>query len=120
MEIEDEAIEKERKVIKSGFLNKRSKLLRKWNRRYCILTEKYLFTFDGVNKEAKCTNSFELKKCTGLESKDSEVKKEESFGFVDGGNENNSCIFFQAESKKDKEEWMNILKKYISHYKDID
>ena len=54
-------------IIKMGFLNKRSKYLKMWNkfnilksRRYIILTNKNMFSFINDEKSADCTMNLKI------------------------------------------------------------
>jgi hypothetical protein len=79
------------KIIKSGFLQKRSKYLKIWKRyfkfnfsRFVVLTNKNIFAFVNNDKEADCTMNLLLSSLGRVRYADEELGKE--FTFV-------SCYF---------------------------
>lgn len=96
------------KIIKHGFLKKRSKILHLWKTRFFILNEKYLFAFTGVEKDADCTMVMLLENCTDIRVCDSEIKKENSFCIRFNG----TNYFFRARSEEDRSDWIEKIAKY--------
>ena len=64
------------KVLKTGFLKKRSKYLHLWKTRFCILTNKHLFAFTGIEKDADCTMTLLLENCIETKKAENELRKD--------------------------------------------
>lgn len=99
------------KVLKTGFLKKRSKYLHLWKTRFCILTNKYLFAFTGIEKDADCTMTLPLENCIESKKAENELGKEFTFAV----NTNNLIYYFQAENEKEQNDWVKLIDSQIIH-----
>ena len=99
---------KRHKIVKHGFLKKRSKILHLWKTRFFILNEKYLFAFTGVEKDADCTMTMLLENCDEIRTCDAEIKKDNSF-CIRASNVN---YYFMAKSEEDRRDWIEKISKY--------
>lgn len=98
------------KVIKSGFLKKRSKFLHLWKTRFCVLTNKYLFAFTGIEKDADCTMTLELKDCKDVSQAD-DIGKDFAFKLT----EKSLVYYFQAENEQERNQWIKMITNNIPH-----
>ena len=98
------------KVLKTGFLKKRSKYLHLWKTRFCVLTDKPLFAFTGIEKDADCTMTLLLDNCKDVNNTDQDLGKENTFSI----NATNLTYYFQAENEKERNEWKSTLEHIIS------
>ena len=99
--IKDEEIEKE------GYIFKESRFWKVWRKRWCVLTKKWLFTYETEDwrSEAKPTESIYMGKWKTVKSIDDEVNKQNAFKIdIDG-----TIFRFQAESYAEKEAWIGAL-----------
>ena len=94
-------------VIKTGFLKKRSKIFKFWNSRFCILTETYFFTYQGIEKNSECTNSIALSAIINVKNTENDYIN--SFSIQT----NNSILYFIAENNEIRNDWVNIINKTI-------
>lgn len=67
------------KIIKSGFLQKRSKYLKIWKKRFIVLTNKNLFAFTSNEKDADCTMNLVLNTCGRVNVCDESLNKRFTF-----------------------------------------
>lgn len=99
------------KVLKTGFLKKRSKYLHLWKTRFCILTNKHLFAFTGIEKDADCTMTLLLENCIETKKAENELRKEFTFSV----NTNNLIYYFQAENEKEQNDWVTLIDNQLNH-----
>ena len=93
------------KVINTGFLQKRSKLLKFWNSRFCILTETYFYTYKGIENNSECTNVIALSAIIDIKNSENEYKN----SFLIKTNDNIS-YYFIASDDKERNEWIHLIK----------
>ena len=93
------------KVIKTGFLQKRSKIFKFWNSRFCILTETYFYTYKGIEKNSECTNAIALSAIINIINSENDYKN----SFLIKTNDNNS-YYFIASDNNERNEWINTIK----------
>ena len=105
-------------IIKMGFLNKRSKYLKMWNkfnilksRRYIILTNKNMFSFINDEKSADCTMNLKIINCSKVEISDDEINKENTFVLRDS--ERN--YYFQADNEFERNKWVTSIRFSVSN-----
>jgi hypothetical protein len=93
------------KVIKTGFLQKRSKIFKFWNSRFCILTETYFYTYKGIEKNSECTNAIALSAIINIINSENDYKN----SFLIKTNDNIS-YYFIASDDKERNEWIHLIK----------
>ena len=93
------------KVIKTGFLQKRSKIFKFWNSRFCILTETYFYTYKGIEKNSECTNAIALSAIINIINSENDYKN----SFLIKTNDNIS-YYFIASDNNERNEWINTIK----------
>lgn len=102
--------DKKVKINKKGFLVKRSKYLKKWKKRFIVLTNIHIFAYTSSTKDAECTMHLSLKECSDVRSIPDTDELKNIFSFTSDGKE----YWLEAESEKEKEEWMTAISKAIS------
>ena len=98
------------KIIKKGFLLKKSKYLGNWNKRYIVLTENYIFSYTDNKPGAECTMDLLLKDCFGPKHLQMDSKEEFGFCFCNEG----KIYCFKTKNLEEKNEWFNILREALS------
>jgi hypothetical protein len=123
-----EILEDKEKILKFGYLYKRSKYLKFWNlyltyfnqnlffRRFMVLTNKSLYSFTNNFEWADCTMNLSLFNCHHVEAADHLINKQ--FSFV--VRENNCDYFFQAADAATRNEWVREIKLKIIESRLID
>ena len=96
-------------VVKKGYLNKQSRYLKKWRRRYVVLYTDRLETFENETKEGNPTEVIFLNQCSSIQSAN-DVSTSYCLMIVCQGTE----FLFQCESQKQKEDWIAVLSRFIS------
>eukprot|EP01084_Bolivina_argentea_P296274 510231_1 len=92
------------KIIKQGWLQKKSKHLGSWRPRLTIVTDKYLYTFKNENTNTKPTEKIRLSIIT--------ISSFSDLIFQIRGDCN---YLFKVEKKSDRIEWMNCINKYARY-----
>ena len=99
------------KIIKTGFLNKKSKYLGNWNKRYIVLTENYILSYTNDQPGAECTMNLKLSDSFGPKHLQLDNNNEFGFCFCNDG----KIYCFKTNSLEEKNEWFNILRESLSH-----
>ena len=99
------------KIIKKGFLNKKSKYLGNWKRRYIVLTENYIFAYTDDTPGSECTMNLTLDESFGPKHLQTESPNEYGFSFCNDG----KIYCFKTNNLEEKNEWFNILRESLSH-----
>ncbi len=99
------------KIVKKGFLNKKSKYLGNWKKRYIVLTENYIFAYTDDTPGAECTMNLTLSECFGPKHLQMESNDEYGFCFCNDG----KIYCFKTNSLDEKNEWINTLRESLSH-----
>ena len=60
-------------VLKKGWAFKQSKFLKKWRKRYCVLTASHLQTYKSEDVNEKPTEAIYFKHCNGVKSAEDET-----------------------------------------------
>ena len=98
------------KIIKKGFLYKKSKYLGNWKKRYIILTEHYIFAYTDDKPGADCTMNLALAESYGPKHLQMDTKEEFGFSFC-----NDAKIYcFKTNNLEEKNEWFNALRESLS------
>ena len=97
-----------------GWLSKQSRFLKKWRRRFVVLTNTQLLTYKDENINEAPTEKLSLKRCTAVKSADTQTQKLHSFCVHCGGND----YFFFAETADEKDRWIGLISGLISERAD--
>ena len=98
------------KIIKKGFLYKKSKYLGNWKKRYIILTENYIFAYTDDKPGADCTMNLTLTDSYGPKHLKLDIKEEFGFSFCNEG----KIYCFKTNNLEEKNEWFNTLRESLS------
>ena len=99
------------KILLTSFLEKRSKILHIWRNRFCVLTEKYLFTYKGTEKNSESTESINLSECTGVNNSDQYLRKTNTFGLI----HRDRIYYFMCKNRNAQEEWIETIEQIIEN-----
>ena len=99
------------KIVKKGFLFKKSKYLGNWKKRFIVLTENNIFAYTDENPNAECTMNLTLSDSYGPKHFDPETKDEYGFSFCN----DNKIYCFKTKSLEEKNEWFDALREALSH-----
>ena len=97
------------KILLTSFLEKRSKVLHSWRKRFCVLTEKYLITYKGTEKNSESTDSISLAECKSIKNSDKDLNKNNSFELV----HKNRTYYFICKNKDIQEDWIDTINNII-------
>ena len=97
------------KVILTSFLQKRSKIFHFWRSRFCVLTERYIFTYKGTEKNSESTSFINLTECIRVNSADQYLGKQNTFELAN----RNRSYFFMCKNRDEQEEWIEALEQII-------
>ena len=106
----NDSLQKE-KIIKKGSLNKKSKYLGNWKRRFIIITDNYIFGYTDDKPGAECTMNLSLNESFGPKHLQMETKDEFAFCFCNDG----KIYCFKTNSLEEKNEWFTVLREALSH-----
>ena len=91
--------------LHKGWLNKQSRFLKKWRRRYVVLSKSHLLTFKSENINDAPTETIQIKTCKSIKSADSQTGKPHSFCIHGNDIEYN----FYADTEDDKNKWIGLV-----------
>ena len=97
------------KILLSTYLQKRSRIFHFWRNRFCVLTERYLITYKGTEKNSSSTDSINLSECTSVNNSDQNLGKSNTFELV----HRNRSYYFMCKNKEAQEEWIEALEQII-------
>ncbi len=80
-------------VIKRGWIFKQSRYLKKWRKRYAVITKSHLLTYKSENINDSPTEKIPFKWCNGVKSAQDETNKASSFRL----DYNGELYFFYTE-----------------------
>ena len=66
-------------IVKQGFLQKRSRYLSQWKKRFVVLTKDHLLTFANNTNLTQPTEVIKMDICCTVKSSDDEINKQHSF-----------------------------------------
>ena len=99
------------KIVKKGYLYKKSKYLGNWKRRYIVLTEKYIFAFVDDQPNSECTMNLTLSDSYGPKHLQLENNKEHGISFSNEG----TIYCFKSDKEEEANSWFNTLRESLSH-----
>lgn len=99
-----------KQIIYQDWLQKESRFLKKWRKRWAVCTSDHLYTFETQEiTKSQPTETIQLKSCKGVKSAEDDTKKENSFRVDFAGN----TFFFVADSPEKKEKWIGVISKQM-------
>ena len=93
-------------ILKEGWVEKRSRFVKKWRRRWMVLTPKFVATFktqQGYKNSA--TEKLSLQQCAAVKSAEEELKINFTFRIDNSGR----ILYFKADDLSDKEAWIGAI-----------
>merc|ERR1711934_577530 len=94
-------------IMKEGFLDKQSRYLKSWRKRYVILIKTHLLTFkDNMNRGAP-TEIIPINNCCTVKSADDELNVKNTFKVL----VQDRTFYFMGADNSDKESWIGALGK---------
>lgn len=93
-------------IIKEGWVNKRSRFVKEWRRRWMVLTPRFLFTFKNEQgyKDSP-TERLRLQECATVKSAEEELKKDFAFRI----DTRDRTFYFAATELSEKEAWIGCI-----------
>ena len=98
------------KALLNTYLQKRSKVLKMWNPRFCVLTEKFLITYKEKGDGSTSSKSIDLAECTSVKNADKLLNKDYTFELV----HKDRSHFFVCNDRITQDEWIKTIKKVIN------
>ncbi|CAG9331020.1 unnamed protein product [Blepharisma stoltei] len=93
-------------IIKEGWIEKRSRFLKEWRRRWMVLTPNFLVSFKQQQAyRDKPTEKIRLRDCSTVKSAEEETKKDFAFRI----DSKDRVFFFSAQDANDKEAWIGSI-----------
>lgn len=96
------------KILIQGWIEKRSRHLKRWRRRWMILTPKYLETYKSENGKGR-TERIILQQCATIKSVDEDLKIPLTFRL----DSKTTSFYFKAEDQSSKEMWIGAIGKLM-------
>ncbi|KAM3134852.1 hypothetical protein pb186bvf_013021 [Paramecium bursaria] len=94
-------------ILNEGWLEKQSRFLKQWKKRWCVLTETTFYTFELEKTYKDPTEIIQLHKAISIKTSEDETKVQNSFKI-----ETNEQVFqFRPESREEKESWISSIGK---------
>ena len=101
--VQSSATENFELILREGWVEKRSRFVKEWRRRWMVLTPRFLFTFKNQQGYRESpTERLRLKDCGTVKSAEEELKKEFAFRI----DTQDRIFFFRALDSPDKEAWI--------------
>ena len=95
-------------ILKEGFLEKQSRYLKSWRKRYVILMKSHMLTFrDNSGDYSAPTEIIPINECCTVKSADDELNLKNTFKILVKDN----TFYFCAMDNSDKESWIGGLGK---------
>lgn len=96
-------------IVKEGWLEKRSRFLKGWRRRWIVLTPHYICTFKKQGQYKDPTEKILLAEFSSFFFADEEVNKQNSFKMITHDRE----FYFAADDTTNRDEWLSALGRVI-------
>ena len=103
------------RILLTAFLQKRSRIFHMWRSRFCVLTEKYLITYKGTEKNSESTESLNLSECSSVSKADQSLGKNNTFLLV----HRNRNYYFLCKNSAEQEEWVETIEQIIEMNNEI-
>ena len=95
----------ESSILKQGWIEKRSRFIREWRRRWMVLTTDTLRTYKNQGDTGNPTETIPLQRCSTVKSADEDLQKAFSFRIES----RDRTFFFCAENQAEKENWIGCI-----------
>lgn len=92
-------------VVREGWINKESRFMKKWRRRWLVLTNTQLCTYKTERSYSSPTETIVLKDCATVKSAEEDTNQPFSFRVETSGR----VFFFVAQDASDKEGWIGAI-----------
>ena len=99
----------EKDILFKGWLFKQSRFMRKWRRRFAVITMKHFVTFESENINGTPTEVLVLNYCNSVKSAEEDTNKPNSFSIDYSG----TLFYFYCDTNEDKTKWIGIVSKRI-------
>ena len=99
------------KIIKKGYLFKKSKYLGNWKKRYIVLTENFIFAYVDDQPNSECTMNLTLSDSYGPKYLKLENNNEYGFSFCNEG----TIYNFKSNNKEERDSWFNTLRESLEN-----
>ena len=97
------------KILLTAFLQKRSKIFHIWRNRFCVLTERYIISYKGIEKNSQSTESINLSECIRVNNSDQYLGKANTFELV----HKDRSYYFICKNREVQEEWIEAIEQII-------
>jgi PH domain len=98
-------------IIKEGWLEKRSRFLKGWRKRWIVLTPNYLNTFKTKKDLTDPTEQIPLSEFSSILPVGFEVNRPNVFKIQTTDRE----FFFNADNQTERDEWVSVLGQIVIH-----
>eukprot|EP00826_Nyctotherus_ovalis_P065674 TRINITY_DN9659_c0_g1_i10.p1 TRINITY_DN9659_c0_g1~~TRINITY_DN9659_c0_g1_i10.p1 ORF type:complete len:143 (-),score=25.97 TRINITY_DN9659_c0_g1_i10:90-518(-) len=102
------------RILKEGWLKKRSKYLKMWKRRWVVMTPTHIYTYKNYKRYINPTESISITSYRLQADALKNTKKEYTFGIV--GDER--TFYFQGENNEERKSWIKALESLIADPKE--
>ena len=99
------------KIVKKGYLYKKSKYLGTWKKRYIVLTKNFIFAYVDDQPNSECTMNLTLSDSYGPKYLKLENNNDYGFSFSNEG----TIYCFRSDNKEETDSWFNILRESLSY-----
>ncbi len=99
------------KIVKKGYLSKKSKYLGNWKKRYIVLTENYIFAYVDHHPNSECTMNLTISDSYGPKHLQLENNNEYGFSFSNEG----TIYCFKSDNQEEVNSWFDTLRESLSH-----
>jgi PH domain len=95
-------------ILKEGWVDKRSRFIKEWRKRWMVLTPRFLFSFKNQQGyKTSPTERLRLQECATVKSAEEELKKDFSFRI----DTRDRTFYFAANDSQEKESWIGSIGK---------
>jgi hypothetical protein len=97
-------------IIKEGYLEKESRYRKVWRKRWCVLTNKMLYTFEQQGSYINPTEEIETAKMKTVKTDETRGPKQENSNFIRIELQEDVFVL-KAASFEEKESWIGAIGK---------
>jgi hypothetical protein len=92
-------------IVREGWITKQSRFVKKWRRRWLVLTATHLCSYKKERDYGHPTESIVLKECATVKSAEDDTNQQHSFRVETTAR----TFFFVASDSADKEAWIGAI-----------